>query len=380
MTSREFLRVCQLNNKMIEQRVIYIDENIPLLAESLAGCGIIVRFNGRKLTNDDLKKSNCQYLFVRSTTKVNESLLEKSNVRFVGTATSGIDHIDTQYLKSKGIHFCSAPGANANSVAEYVLYSMIIYSKKHNVTLKDKTIGVVGFGNVGKIVARYANLMGLDVLVNDPPLHDDGFIFPDYVQYIGLNEICESADIITNHVPLTFSGKDKHPTNRLFNNDNIQKIKSGSLFIHTSRGGVADEEALLAKISRGEVIAAIDVFESEPLVNIELARSAILSTPHIAGYSRDGKIKGSLMMAQQFKNVTGAEPNMQPFKDELTNYSPMKESDFKDYEKIFDLIYNNRKLHEDHKRFLETLELNDTDRAKQFDILRKQYPVRRESL
>jgi erythronate-4-phosphate dehydrogenase len=290
---------------MSKQSVIYIDENIPLLPDVLSDCGELIKFNGRKLDNEFIKKHDCEYLFVRSTTKVNKSLLEDTNVRFVGTATSGIDHIDTQYLSSKGIHFCSAPGANANSVAEYVLYSMFLYSKKLGISLKDKTIGVVGYGNVGKIVAEYAHLMGLKVLINDPPLKNDGFLFPNNLEYVSLNEICESADILTNHVPLTFHGEGKHPTYRLFSPDHIKKIKRSAMIIHTSRGGVIDEDTLLERINKEELIAAVDVFENEPLVNIDVAKAAIISTPHIAGYSYDGKLKGTLMMAQQFQNFSG---------------------------------------------------------------------------
>lgn len=365
---------------MSEQRVIFIDENIPLLAESLAKCGIIIRFNGRKLTNDDLIANKCQYLFVRSTTKINESLLKNTKIKLVGTATSGIDHVDTDYLEKQNTDFASAPGANANSVAEYVLYCMLLYSKKNNVLIKNKTIGIVGYGNVGKFVSRYASSMGLKVLVNDPPLLDDGFVFPDYVEYVSFDEISKRADIITNHVPITYPDEVKHPTYNLFNKESIKKIKSGSLFIHTSRGGVVEEDALLARINKGEIISAVDVFENEPLVNIELARSAIISTPHIAGYSRDGKLKGALMMAQAFKLVSDIAIDIQPFDAELGAYSPLSDNDFKNYKKLFALIHNNRKLHEDHQRFLDSLNLDDDMRSKQFDLLRKQYPVRRESL
>jgi erythronate-4-phosphate dehydrogenase len=365
---------------MGEQSIIYIDENIPLLPDVLSNCGKIIMFNGRKLKNDLLKKNDCEYLFVRSTTKVNQSLLEGTDVRFVGTATSGIDHIDTQYLGSKGIHFCSAPGANANSVAEYVLYSMFLYSKKHGISLKDKTIGVVGYGNVGKIVAEYAYLMGLKVLINDPPLKDDGFHFPDHLEYVSLDEICESADVITNHVPLTFQGETKHPTYRLLSEDHIKKIKNGGVIIHTSRGGVIDENALLERIDKRELIAAVDVFENEPMVNIDLARAAIISTPHIAGYSYDGKLKGTLMMAQQFMSFSGLNPDLSRIEQELGSTDKLSVDDFENYEKLFGLIQRNRKLNEDHNRFLNILDSDDALRSKQFDLLRKEYPIRRESL
>lgn len=364
---------------MPDQNIIFIDENIPLLAESLSPCGKIIRFSGRELKTQDLIDSKCNYLFIRSTTKINGEFLNGTKVEFLGTATSGIDHVDSKYLFDNKIQFVSAPGANANSVAEYVLYSILLYARQEKINILGKSIGIVGFGNVGKIVAQYAKNMGLQVMVNDPPLVDEGFTFPDYVKYTSLDKICENCDIITNHVPLTTKEESPHPTHNLFNSKNIAKIKNKALFIHASRGWVVDEKPLLVRLKNKSLIGSIDVFENEPLVDSAIVQSAILSTPHIAGYSRDGKLRGGLMMIKAFEKYSHCQPDMSAF-TELDTYSPLPETDFLNYDKVFSLLHKNRKLDEDHKRFVETMHLSDIEKTEAFDRLRKKYPKRRESL
>ncbi|MDQ1265955.1 MAG: erythronate-4-phosphate dehydrogenase, partial [Bacteroidota bacterium] len=280
----------------------FIDSNIPLLAETLGSCVDICRFTGRGLSAKELIEGNCKYLFVRSTTKVNRELLDNTPVRFVGTATSGIDHIDSSFLESNRIAFADAPGSNANSVAEYVVFSILKWSLYKGIDLKGKSIGIIGYGNVGKIVGSYADNMKLKVFVNDPPLHDAGFEFPDYCKYSELSEI-SSCNIITNHVPLTNGGL--YPTINLLDEKFITDMPNDSLFIHASRGGVADEDALLERMLKKEISGAIDVWYNEPLINSELAGLSIIATPHVAGYSRDGKLRGTLRMAQAFERHSG---------------------------------------------------------------------------
>lgn len=365
---------------MTEENIIFIDENIPLLDRSLSVCGKIIKFNGRELTREELLNSRAKFLFVRSTTRVDHDLLSDTGIKFIGTATSGIDHIDNDYLSEKDIHFVSAPGANANSVAEYVVFSILLFKHLTGFFIPGKNLGVVGYGNVGKIVARYAKNMGFSVFINDPPLADEGFSFPEDMIYSDLNTICRECDVISNHVPLTREGESIHPTFRLFNAERISDLKKQALFIHTSRGWVADEKPLLKRMKEKSIIAAIDVFENEPLVDPAMVRSAIISTPHIAGYSRDGKLKGSLKMAEEFEKFTGLEPDMTPYHQELASYNPLPEKDFTDYDKLFVLLKHHRKLDVDHQNFLDTLSLPKDKRAKSFDRLRKEYPVRRECL
>jgi erythronate-4-phosphate dehydrogenase len=345
--------------------------------ETLGNSLSVVPIGGRDITNSVLKSGQYDALIVRSITKVNEELLRNTNVSFAGTATSGTDHIDTTYLESAGISFYSAPGSNANSVAEYVVFSILDWGKSNGILVDGKTIGIVGFGNIGKIVADYAHRMGLIVLVNDPPQKDAGFGFPDYVSYAEFDELICSSDIITNHVPLEKSSK--YPTEKMFSNDVISSIKSNALFIHTSRGLVVDETALLKRLAMRDITAVVDVWENEPLANDYLVKYCQLATPHIAGYSYDGKLKGALMMAKAIENQYGIVVNTKLIEDELMNV----ESRFKvnsQHGEIYQLLLNSRKLNDDCLKFIESMHLDETGRRREFDKLRKEYPIRRENL
>ena len=343
-----------------------------------AKCGKVLRFNGRQLNKENLLGSQCDALFVRSTTRIDSKLLEGTNVRFVGTATSGIDNVDVDYIKEKNIFFANAPGSNSNSVAEYVLFSILKWSFQNKVELTGKTIGVVGYGNIGKIVARYAQYMGLKVLINDPPLKENRFPFPNYCKYNELNQLLSEADIITNHIPLTNDGF--YPTYNLFNDQNIRLLKNNSLFIHASRGGVVCERALLNKFDISGITIVADVFENEPLVNKELVEKSLLATPHIAGYSFDGKIRGTKAMAFAFQKYYKIEPDMTVIDRLISEYIPLDEEKFRYYSFIYELLKNSRNLDDDFDGFLQTMKFDDITRAKSFDYLRKNYKKRREVL
>lgn len=359
------------------KHTIFVEENIPLLAEALNPCGEVTKYSGRKLSNKDLINSGCSDLFIRSTTKIVPELIEGSSVKFIGTATSGIDHVNVEYLKNKQINFAYAPGSNANSVAEYVVYSILKWRDITKSQLGNKTIGIVGFGNIGKIVAKYSYNLGLKILVNDPLLKDENFNFPDFVNYVELDELCHKSDIITNHVPLT--DEVLYPTLRLFNSHNIQSIKSNALFIHTSRGSVVDENALIAKLKEDKFHLSIDVWENEPNINSELLKNTIIATPHVAGYSRDGKIRGAKMIAEAFQKFSGIEPNYHAINQELSIYKPLNSDYFQDYEKLYLLLSKSRDLDEDTKNLKDVI-MRNTGKGDIFDALRKNYPQRREIL
>ncbi len=357
---------------------ILIDENIPYLAEILSPHGNIKRFSGRELTNYELIESLCEVLFVRSTALVNQGLLQNSMVKFVGTATSGIDHVDTEYLLQSGIQFADAAGSNSNSVAEMVVYSIIKWSKITGKELAKSTIGIIGFGNIGKIIAKLSSSLGLNILVNDPPLLDDNLKFPDFVRHVDLKTICSESDIITNHVPITKTGK--YPTYNLIDENEIALLKKGTLFIHASRGYVVNEKPLLDRMRKKELFASIDVWENEPLINPELVKLCILATPHVGGYSRDGKLRGVKMMAEAFQNFSGEQVDIGLIQTELNEYNPIEPEKYKDIEFIFNLLTQKRRFDKDHNALLETMNLPDKERASTFDLLRKNYSVRRESL
>jgi erythronate-4-phosphate dehydrogenase len=229
-------------------------------------------------------------LVIRSETKVGPGLLEGSGVRFVGTATIGTDHIDLPYLASKGITFASAPGSNANSVKEYILAALLALARRGGFSLRGKSLGVVGVGNVGGRVASMARTLGMTVLENDPPREREA----GGGGYLPINDLM-GADIITLHVPLTRTGSD--PTYHLFDAARLKAMKPGSLLINTSRGAVVETRALeSALLGRHIAAAVLDVWEGEPAIDAALLRRVSLGTSHIAGYSIDGKVNAAGMI------------------------------------------------------------------------------------
>ncbi|MBK9249800.1 MAG: 4-phosphoerythronate dehydrogenase [Ignavibacteria bacterium] len=348
---------------------IFIDENIPFLAESLSLCGRIIRFSGRNITNSDLKMRTAKHSFVRSITKVHSELLTGTNVRFVGTATAGTEHIDIEFLQRSGIQFASATGSNANSVAEYVLFAMLECFG----SIREKTVGVIGYGNIGRRVAEYCRRYGARILLHDPPLKARGYLFPDWAEYVSIMQLCGEADCITNHVPLNDVGP--YPTRGLLGYNELNAMKHDAVLIHTSRGGVVDETELVRILGTTDCRAAIDVWCGEPLIYKQLAKSAVLATPHIAGYSLNAKINGARMMAEAYSAFSHCTPVYSVFDIPMVNY----ESDCKESE-IYTLLQKNRKLLTDSSLLQSSLLLSDTERAREFDNQRKNYPERLESL
>lgn len=361
----------------IKSPVILIDENVPFLAEMLTETASVHSFHGRMLKASDISKLNTDAIVVRSTTKVNAGLVAGTNVRFIGSATSGVDHIDSTYLSDNGIYFCHAAGANANSVAEYVLFAILKWANLSGVELNGAIIGIVGFGHIGKIVAQYSGLLGLKVVVNDPPLRDSGYIFPEWLEYWNLKDLCNDCDIITNHVPLTHDGK--YRTVNLFGESIINSIKNGALFIHASRGGVAAESELSRLIKQGLLFGAIDVWENEPSINIDNAENCLIATPHIAGYSIDGKIRGVEMIALEIERFFGTTLNYNPIKLSRPNPSDSTKL-FSNLEDLYNKIKAARCFDQDTLEFQSIADLNLSLRANAFDKLRKGYPERYETL
>jgi erythronate-4-phosphate dehydrogenase len=243
---------------------------------------------------------------IRSETKVGPGLLEGSRVRFVGTATIGTDHIDTAYLSSRGIAFANAPGSNANAVKEYVLAALLVLSSRDRFTLRGRTLGVVGVGHIGSKVVKMARALGMTILSNDPPLARA----PESAAFVPLDDLMQ-ADIVTLHVPLTRTGADR--TYRLFDRKRLAAMKPGSILINTSRGAVVDGGALKDALRRGHLRAAVlDVWEGEPEIDGELLGLASLGTPHIAGYSMDGKVNAVVMIRQALSRVLSEAPEWDP--------------------------------------------------------------------
>jgi erythronate-4-phosphate dehydrogenase len=269
---------------------IILDRNTPLAAPAFESIGDVTLLETREITSRAVRDADI--LVVRSETKVNSALLEGSRVRFVGTVTIGTDHIDIPYLESRGIGFASAPGSNANSVKEYLLAALLELSKRRGFSFRGKTLGVVGVGNIGgKVVAMAADL-GLTVLQNDPPLARQS----RQPHYLSLDDLM-SAEILTLHVPLTRVGEDA--TYHLFGRRRIAAMKPGAMLINSSRGSVVETAALRDALRSGHLCAAVlDVWEDEPAIDAELLDLVTLGTPHIAGYSLDGKVNAIRMIRE----------------------------------------------------------------------------------
>jgi len=348
---------------------LVIDENIASAKQAFNQFGEILLTNGRNICNDILR--NADVLIVRSITNVNENLLTNTNVKFVGTATIGTEHIDTDYLNKKEIVFASSKGCNADSVAEYVFTSLIKIASKRNLSLKDETIGVIGVGNIGSKVVNIAQTLGLKVLKNDPPKERAGF----GTDYVSLEEALQ-ADIITLHVPLNRTGIDK--TIHLLDSKRLNKIKAYVILINSSRGTVVDNTALLNSISDRKLNVVLDVWEDEPFINSGLLQKVILSTPHIAGYSLEGKTNGTKMIYDALCKFTANTNEWQPVFP-IIEHSEIELPASKFVEQklhfIFKQIYN---ITNDDVLLRGILRIDEKARAAFFDKLRKEYPVRRE--
>jgi erythronate-4-phosphate dehydrogenase len=269
---------------------IVADENIPFAREAFGQFGTVRTLSGRSIGREDLRDADA--LVVRSVTPVRRELLEGSHIGFVGTATIGTDHIDLGYLRDAGIAFCDAAGSNANSVAEYVVAALLELRARGLAVITGQKLGVIGVGHVGSRVAEKGRALGMTVVEYDPPRQrrDAGFRSADLAALV-------ACDIITLHVPLTGDGD--YATAGMVDDSFLADLRPGVILLNTSRGGVLDSDSLSRAIMFGQVAAAVlDVWEGEPDVPAALLRDCALATPHIAGYSYDGKIMGTAMMAE----------------------------------------------------------------------------------
>ncbi len=265
---------------------IVADDKIPFLRESpLAGLTELRLLPGGAISRNDLMDADA--LITRTRTVCNAGLLDGTAVRLIATATIGFDHIDRSYCESHGIVWTNAPGCNADSVAQYITSLLLVHAEKRGEKLSGRTIGIVGVGNVGSRVAKAAEILGMRVLLNDPPRKDAGG-----AGFVSLERICEDADFITFHVPLQREGK--YRTFHLADREFFCRLKRKPYLINSSRGEVVCGEALKAAIRNADVRgAALDVWEHEPWIDPGLMELVEFATPHIAGYSTDGKANGT---------------------------------------------------------------------------------------
>jgi erythronate-4-phosphate dehydrogenase len=268
---------------------IIADDKIPFLRGVLEPYAVIKYLPGRQIDWELLP--DAEALLIRTRTKCTKSLLKDTRVRFIGTATIGFDHIDTRFCDSHGIKWTNAPGCNSSSVQQYIAAALLKMSLDFRFSLKDKTLGIIGVGNVGSKVEKLAKALGMRVLLNDPPrAKKEGEKL-----FVDLETVLRESEIVTLHVPLNIVGEDK--TYHLINEKTIKKMKKGVWFINSSRGEVAETSAVKKALDTGRFSGAvIDVWENEPDLDIELMHKTFIATPHIAGYSTDGKANGTAMI------------------------------------------------------------------------------------
>lgn len=386
--------------------VAFVDDNNPYIAEVLGKLPIIskvVIYKGRELSNQDLISNNCELLFARSTTLINKNLLNGTKVHYVATVTSGIDHIDTNYLYENDIYFASALGSNSNGVAEFVLFSVFDWLISQNLDItnlshyKKLKIGIIGFGNVGKKVAFYLHKLGSEIYVNDPKLKEDNYNFPNYATYCDFDEILNYCDIISNHVPLTNEDESKYPTFNLFNKNNLDLLKQNTCFIHSSRGGVVNEDFILDISKNKNINLYFDVWNNEPSINPNLKNVCKIATPHIAGHTVNSKLNGVKMIMRNFDRYLEQNEFINPYQtksndillslisksfiydgNKITpefNFTELNfESQFKN--NIIFEIYNSLKINRKFEEKTEIVKQNselDVYTNKDFDDLRKNY-------
>ncbi|MCG9683613.1 4-phosphoerythronate dehydrogenase [Vibrio sp. Isolate23] len=347
---------------------ILLDENMPYAEQLFSQLGEVVLKSGRTLTAEDL--IDVDALMIRSVTKVNTDLIAKANkLKFVGTATAGMDHVDQALLKEKGIFFTAAPGCNKVGVAEYAFSVMMVLAQQQGFSVFDKTVGIIGAGQVGSYLQQCLEGIGIKVLINDPPKQAAG----DERNFTPLDALLEQADIITIHTPITRDGD--FPTHHLINETVLNRLRGDQILINAARGPVVDNTALKARLRKQDgFIAALDVFEFEPEVDMELLPLLAFATPHVAGYGLEGKARGTTMIFNSFCEFLNND--LRAHASELLPTAPVPELvldrawDEATLHNLTQLVYDVRKD--------DALFRREISQPGAFDLMRKHYWDRRE--
>jgi erythronate-4-phosphate dehydrogenase len=356
---------------------IVADQQIPHVVQAFSEFAEVTLCNGREINAE--KIHDADVLLLRSVTTVNADLLEDSQVRFVASATSGLDHIDQDYLHKNKIGFAHARGSNARSVAEYVLSSLFVLADQHDIKFKDKTVGVIGYGEVGSRVVELLKTLDVKTIINDPPLKDA----PEKdesgdVNYRDVHEIF-SADIITLHVPLTSDGP--YPTQNLLDAQFLSQLNDDVILLNTARGGVINEAALKNRLAcHKDMKVVLDVWENEPDIDLELLSEIDIGTPHIAGYSTDGKIHATEMIFELLCEFFKLDYKWNPvFELAVANSLELPlGAELDDQDAIQMAILASYDVRGDSASLRQLSGISTEQRGQYFDELRKNYPVRRE--
>ena len=354
---------------------IVADENIPMVKELFKNIGEVYAISGRSINNIAVKEADI--LLVRSVTKVDDILLNSSKVSFVGTATSGCEHIDLSFLKKKDIKFVDTKGVNATSVVEYIFSVLFALEEGYGFHWQSKSFGIVGLGNIGSTLLERLQRFGITCYGYDPLIAPiNGINWCNTME-----KLLQVSDIVTFHCPLTITGK--HSTYHMLNPTSIPHLKPSALLINTARGAVIDTKAIIKAFNAKKIEHLVfDVWENEPQIDLSIVQYASIATPHIAGYSYDGKLKASRhlfkMVCQHFgisaKKIL--ELNKIP-KPNITIVHLKEDITLKDSLKtLIPIVYDVRIDHMRMKQVLHNIPTNEIGLG--FDRLRKLYPKRRE--
>ena len=346
---------------------IVVDENMPYAQELFSRKGEVVRVPGRPLPVEELQ--DAQALMVRSVTPVNTQLVTNTPLAFVGSATAGTDHVELADLEAAGVAFSAAPGCNAIAVVEYVLSALLLLAERDGYALCDKTIGIVGVGNVGSRLQARCEALGMKVLLCDPPRADRG----DKETFLSLEDIATQADILTFHTPLIKQGA--YQTWHCVDRDLLETLRPGCVLINACRGAVVDNQALKQVLTeRNDLRVVLDVWEPEPGLDQQLLAQIDIATAHIAGYTLEGKVRGTTQLYEawtafigQPEHITLSELLPQPDISTVNVTGEFSQSLLK---RLAHLVY-------DVRRDDALLRLHIADEGG-FDRLRKQYQERRE--
>ena len=345
---------------------IVADENTPLVKEFFAEFGDVQTLPASAITSHVL--ANADILLVRSTVSVSRDLLTHTPIQFVGSATIGVNHIDQQFLVEQGIGFANAPGCNAQSVAEYVLSALAYLSQKQSFSLSDKTVGIIGSGQIGSRLVTLLQALEISCCVYDPLLKDQR----------GLSSLQQvlAADIISLHAPLTKQGP--HATYHWFDQAVFQQLKKDVILINTGRGEVINTLDLLNYLKTNQqATAVLDVWENEPAIDTELLQHVTVATPHIAGYSAKGKLKGTEQVyracADYFK--LPANKTWQQFVDLSTRHTTLDNTGWSEDATLMHAILQAYDVSDDDQCMRTSMQQSESV-AEVFSRLRKTYPVR----
>lgn len=341
---------------------IVADENIPLVKELFGFLGDVILLPGRQIQPQHVK--NADILLVRSVTNVNETLLSKSRVKFVGTTTTGTEHVDTNWLQQAGIAFADAKGCNAEAVAEYVVCCIAALQQENILLGKELRAGVIGIGHVGNAVCEKLKLLGFDVIQNDPlrAAQENNFISTPLEKFHDCDLICLHPALIKN---------DPYPSFHLIEKTFLQRLKPGTVLLNASRGAVINSVDLLSDANH--LIWCFDVFEHEPQINLELLKQATIATPHIAGYTYEAKLRGTMMifesaqLALRFSANTTVKSQLSTITQEISYPTTWRDAVLS--------VYNPE---QDTAQTKDALLTNVSDCAHHFDLLRKHHSKRHE--